>query len=156
MSPKGDRDPNAREAAADEELRQLLSNLEAEAANSTSTSTERAREEKEAVTAFPTEMSCITAFDEMYYCYSLGGQFLNVYRYGELRSCGEKAADWRFCMRTRSYGPIARKAMIMARFKEKTGRYKVGRSSEDVWEVRRVPVVGAFGAGGREVREGVD
>lgn len=26
---------------------------------------------------FPGEMNCITAFDEMFYCYSLGGQFLN-------------------------------------------------------------------------------
>jgi hypothetical protein len=26
---------------------------------------------------FPTEMNCLTAFDNMYYCYSLGGQFLN-------------------------------------------------------------------------------
>ncbi|RPA98629.1 hypothetical protein L873DRAFT_1739999, partial [Choiromyces venosus 120613-1] len=89
-------------------------------------------------------MSCLTAFDEMYYCYSLGGQFLNIYRYGELKNCSEKSADWRFCMRTRSYGPIARKAMISERYKEKAGRYKVGLSSEDVWEVRRVPVEGAF------------
>lgn len=26
---------------------------------------------------FPGEMNCITAFDEMFYCYSIGGQFLN-------------------------------------------------------------------------------
>jgi len=51
-------------------------------------------------------------------------------------------------MRTRSYGPVARRAMIMARFREKAGRYKVGKSSEDVWDVRRVPVVGAFEGGG--------
>jgi len=76
-----------------------------------------------------------------------------VYRYGELKSCSEKAADWRFCMRTRSYGPVARRAMIMARFREKAVRYKVGRSSEDVWEVRSGPLVGAFGGGG-EGKEG--
>ncbi|KAG0637254.1 hypothetical protein HOY80DRAFT_973890 [Tuber brumale] len=155
MGLRGTPDPgkDPREAAADAELSELLSNLEAEAAaiaqRKTTTAAKGEGDEKEA-TAFPTEMSCITAFDEMYYCYSLGGQFLNVYRYGELKSCSEKAADWRFCMRTRSYGPIARKAMIMARFKEKAGRYKVGRSSEDVWEVRRVPVVAAFRG---EVRE---
>lgn len=40
-------------------------------------------------------------------------------------------------MRTRSYGPTTRKAMISERFRQKAGRYKVGRSSEDVWEVRR-------------------
>lgn len=32
-----------------------------------------------------------------------------VYRYGELRDCSEKSADWRFCMRTKTVGPIARK-----------------------------------------------
>lgn len=26
---------------------------------------------------FPGEMNCVTAFDEMFYCYSIGGQFLN-------------------------------------------------------------------------------
>lgn len=49
-------------------------------------------------------------------------------------------------MRTRSYGPTARKAMISERFRQKAGRYKVGRSSEDVWEVRR----GEEGVGGGE------
>jgi len=53
-------------------------------------------------------------------------------------------------MRTRSYGPVARKAMISERFRQKAGRYKVGRSSEDVWEVRRGDgegVSGGFGGG---------
>ena len=36
--------------------------------------------------------------------------------------------------------------MISERFRQKAGRYKVGRSSEDVWEVRR----GEEGVGGGE------
>lgn len=47
-------------------------------------------------------------------------------------------------MRTRSYGPVAKKAMIMARYKEKAGKYKTGRSSEEVWEVRTEPLRDAF------------
>ncbi|KAI5853083.1 hypothetical protein DFP73DRAFT_535068 [Morchella snyderi] len=94
--------------------------------------------------SFPGEMNCITAFDEMYYCYSVGGQFLNVYRYGELRDCSQKSQDWRFCMRAKMYGPVTRKAMIMARNKERAAKYKTGASSEDVWKVRKTPLENAF------------
>ncbi|KAL0632351.1 hypothetical protein Q9L58_008789 [Maublancomyces gigas] len=97
---------------------------------------------------FPGEMNCITAFDEMFYCYSIGGQFLNVmeavYRYGGLRDCSEKSQDWRFCMRAKMYGPVTRKAMIMARNKEKAAKYKTGPSSEDIWKARKEPLESAF------------
>ncbi|TGZ76564.1 hypothetical protein EX30DRAFT_324546 [Ascodesmis nigricans] len=89
-------------------------------------------------------MNCLTAFDEMYYCFSLGGQFLNVYRYGGWRDCSEKSADWRFCMRTKAMGPIKRKAMIMARNKEKAARFKQGPNSEDIWELRKEPLKNPF------------
>jgi len=33
--------------------------------------------EEEYESTFPTEMNCLHAFDQVWYCYSLGGQFLN-------------------------------------------------------------------------------
>jgi hypothetical protein len=53
----------------------------------------------------PTEMSCRQAFDAAFYCQSLGGQFNNLYRYGNIRSCSENWRDFWFCMRTKSYPP---------------------------------------------------
>ncbi|KAF8534432.1 hypothetical protein BDD12DRAFT_640224, partial [Trichophaea hybrida] len=103
----------------------------------------------------PTDMNCLTAFDEMFYCYSLGGQFLNIYRYGGFQDCSAKSADWRFCMKTKIFLPPMEereerwadakgKAMILARNKEKAAKYKMGKSSEDVWTVRKVPLTDAF------------
>jgi hypothetical protein len=34
--------------------------------------------------------------------------------------------------------------MIAARYKEKAAKNKTGRSSEEVWEVRKEPLEGAF------------
>jgi Protein of unknown function (DUF3128) len=71
-----------REAAADAELAALLATLDAEAAEvaaggGASKKNTGPQEKPKPNSAFPEEMSCVTAFDEMYYCYSLGGQFLN-------------------------------------------------------------------------------
>ncbi|RPB26271.1 hypothetical protein L211DRAFT_835634 [Terfezia boudieri ATCC MYA-4762] len=93
---------------------------------------------------FPTEMNCLHAFDQVWYCYSLGGQFSLVYRYGSLRDCSTQSADWRFCMRTKVYGDTTRRAMILQHYKQKAAKYKQGPSSEDIWSIRTVPVEDAF------------
>ena len=49
-------------------------------------------------------------------------------------------------MKTRMYGPAARRAMITQHYKEKAAKYKTGKSSEDVWEVRTEPLVEQFKA----------
>lgn len=35
----------------------------------------------------PRSMSCRQAFDQAFYCQSLGGKFNDIYRHGQLRSC---------------------------------------------------------------------
>jgi len=148
--------PPDRDAAADAELAELLSALDAEH-TAHAAAAARVREVHPAdddKTGLPTDMNCLTAFDEMYYCYSLGGQFLNVYRYGAFRDCGEKSADWRFCLKTKVRGEVARRAMILQRNKEKVARYKVGKSSEDVWTVRKEPLAGAFSGDLEDVKDG--
>ncbi|KAF8426676.1 hypothetical protein EV426DRAFT_702277 [Tirmania nivea] len=100
--------------------------------------------EVEYESTFPTEMNCLHAFDQVWYCYSLGGQFLNVYRYGTLRDCSTQSADWRFCMRTKVYGETTRRAMILQHYKQKAAKYKQGLSSEDIWSIRTAPVEDAF------------
>ena len=54
--------------------------------------------------ALKESLNCLRAFDELFYCYSLGGQFLNVYRYGQYRDCGEKTDDWLLCLRAKVRG----------------------------------------------------
>ncbi|KAI9658070.1 MAG: hypothetical protein M1821_002730 [Bathelium mastoideum] len=95
---------------------------------------------------YPSTMSCRAAFDAAFYCQSLGGQVTNVYRYGGLRDCGVPWADFRFCMRTKTESSEeARRAAIREHYRKKEAVWKMGPSSEDVWEVRREPLVGAFG-----------
>ncbi|KAL0256491.1 hypothetical protein SLS55_008886 [Diplodia seriata] len=86
---------------------------------------------------YPTTMNCRQAFDEAFYCQSLGGQAMNVYRYGELRSCSDNWSDFWFCMRTRSYGDPEKARLISQRYREKEAKYRSGPSSEDVWEARK-------------------
>ena len=123
--------------------------------------------------ALKESLNCLRAFDELFYCYSLGGQFLNVYRYGSYRDCGEKTDDWLFCLRAKVRGggdnPSTRvsplpprsscsvfetnggegeKEMVLARNREKAAaRYGAGPSSEDVWSARKTLLVNAFSGG---------
>ncbi|EGD90282.1 hypothetical protein H112_01737 [Trichophyton rubrum D6] len=93
---------------------------------------------------YPKTMSCRTAFDYAYFCQSFGGQWVNVYRYGELRSCSEHWSDFWFCMRSKSLPDEEREKAISDRYRRKAIKYKTGPSSEDIWELRKEPVVGAF------------
>ncbi|KAL9094151.1 MAG: hypothetical protein Q9165_003566 [Trypethelium subeluteriae] len=86
---------------------------------------------------YPSEMSCRAAFDTAYWCQSLGGQFLSVYRYGNLRSCSQHWSDFWFCMRTRGVVEPVRAEMIRKRYREREARWRMGPNSEDVWEARR-------------------
>ncbi|KKY15192.1 hypothetical protein UCRPC4_g06419 [Phaeomoniella chlamydospora] len=82
------------------------------------------------------QVSCRTAFDYAFYCQSMGGQFTNVYRYGELRSCSHLWDEFWLCMRTKSYSDERKRKMIKQHNIEKLKRWRSGPSSEDVWEVR--------------------
>ncbi|MCJ1387142.1 hypothetical protein MMC17_010271 [Xylographa soralifera] len=95
---------------------------------------------------YPTTMSCRAAFDSAFYCQSLGGQFTNLYRYGGIRSCSDQWSNFWFCMRTNrgSMGEEERKLRIQKHYEERAKKYKVGPSSEDVWEMREEIVEGAF------------
>ncbi|KAI4184479.1 MAG: hypothetical protein LQ348_004545 [Seirophora lacunosa] len=95
---------------------------------------------------YPTEMSCRAAFDSAFYCQSLGGQINNVYRYGTLRDCrGEWGQFW-FCMRANKgfLGDKERENRIMNHYKKREMKYRVGASSEEVWEPRTRMVDSAF------------
>lgn len=84
-------------------------------------------------------MSCRTAFDYAFFCQSFGGQFVNVYRYGELRSCSEHWDNFWLCMRTRTWPDDLRRQAIRNHNRKKAVKYKTGPSSEDVWDVRLEP-----------------
>ncbi|CAG8174680.1 unnamed protein product [Penicillium salamii] len=89
-------------------------------------------------------MSCRNAFDYAFFCQSFGGQFVNVYRYGELRSCSEHWDNLWLCMKTRTWPEDLRRREIRDHNRKKAIKYKTGPSSEDVWDVRLDPATESF------------
>lgn len=141
--------PKSRDDVAEEEFSALLKALHDE-----DPARKEATPQNFQDTLYPTTMSCREAFDELYFCYSLGGQFKNLYRYGTYRQCEDKSSDFWFCMKTKMYGPNTKKEMIVKYHREKEAeKYKRGPSSEDVWKVRTEPLEGQFMGAFGEVRE---
>lgn len=97
-------------------------------------------------------MSCRAAFDSAFYCTSLGGHFNDIYRYGQLRSCSEHWADWRFCMGLKSKGREEKEAAVQDRYRDKEEKVRGRANSEDVWRRRgeRERVVEPFGRAGED------
>jgi len=143
------RKPVDRDAQAYEELIDLFASIDPDQTKrAASVAREVASRPAEELrdSMFATQMSCSQCFDMAYYCSSIGGQLNNVYRYGALRSCSDLWAQWRFCMRSKAWGEETRKMKIRDFNREKAAKYKIGKSSEDVWEVRREPVHSPFHA----------
>ncbi|KAE8134050.1 hypothetical protein BDV38DRAFT_256528 [Aspergillus pseudotamarii] len=145
-----------REERADAELKQLLASLEgdinkgSEASQESSSSAESPESASSLPSSiapesiYPDTMSCRSAFDYAFFCQSFGGQFVNVYRYGELRSCSEHWDNFWLCMKTRTWSDGARKKAVRDHYRKKAIKYKTGPSSEDVWDLRTEPVRNAF------------
>ncbi|KAH0538376.1 hypothetical protein FGG08_005025 [Glutinoglossum americanum] len=142
-----------RDEQADLELKDILRQLDAEQASAARGSRKHLTDGSDhhpsttdisPDSLYPTTMSCRQAFDMAFYCQSLGGQFQNIYRYGGLRDCSENWSQFWFCMRTKSQPEPKKAAMIQEHYKQRAVKYKIGSSSEDIWEVRKEPLVGAF------------
>jgi len=111
--------------------------------------------DRHGIVPYPITMSCSTAFDQAFYCQSLGGQFINMYRYGGVRDCSETWSRFWFCMKQRQYGAERRAELVQDYYRRRDEeRYGRGKpSSEDVWEPRTEKLTRAFGWD--PVKEGV-
>ena len=90
------------------------------------------------IASLPDTMSCRQAFDDAFYCQSLGGQFNNIYRYGAMRDCSEVWGQFWFCMRNRGAPENIKRARIREFYADKEAKYATAPSSCDVW-VERTP-----------------
>lgn len=90
-------------------------------------------------------MSCRQAFDQAFYCQSLGGKFNDIYRYGELKSCSDNWNAFWFCMRIKALPDHEREERIKEFYQAKDERDKAEKgSSEKIWDIRTEPVKKAF------------
>lgn len=157
----------SRDEQADRELESFLNSLATEDAkskqpkttNTSKTTTQATPEERtnhdrilpdgsiniSPAALYPRTMSCRQAFDQAFYCQSLGGKFNDIYRFGKLQSCSEQWGAFWFCMRTKSLAKDEKERQIRDYYAAREERMKKeSGNSENVWELRTTPVERAF------------
>ncbi|KAI5258611.1 hypothetical protein E4T42_00580 [Aureobasidium subglaciale] len=103
---------------------------------------------------YPRQMSCRQAFDQAFYCQSLGGKFNDIYRYGELRSCSDNWNAFWFCMRIKTLPDKEKEERIKEFYQAKDEQNKAEKgSSEKIWDLRTEPVKKAFWRDPEDVTE---
>lgn len=94
---------------------------------------------------YPRTMSCRDAFDQAFYCQSIGGKFNDIYRYGAVKQCSEHWAAFWFCMRIRTLPGKDKEEQIADYYQQRDAkRRKEWGSSEAVWDLREKAVERAF------------
>lgn len=102
------------------------------------------------IASFPTDISVLSAFDDVLLCFALGGQVRNYYRYGTYTTCLEQREKFWFAMWNGSLSEseinvesvaqnpreLERRKKVQQFYKEKLFAKKLGGSSEDVWDER--------------------
>ncbi|RIA96249.1 hypothetical protein C1645_815700 [Glomus cerebriforme] len=83
--------------------------------------------------------SLVQSFDQYVLCYTVGGQAVNYYRYGERKDCKSKWENFKFCLQLKSKPTDIRKELIIERESLKKEQRNREKSSLDVWEIRDKP-----------------
>ncbi|KAF8756199.1 hypothetical protein RHS01_04780 [Rhizoctonia solani] len=71
---------------------------------------------------------------------ALGPQFKAMYRHGTLAVCQPKFEEFKFCLSIKMLEPEERRKAWIRRRAEWWASRRVGKSSEDVWEIRTEPL----------------
>ena len=102
-------------------------------------------------------MSCREAFDQAFYCQSLGGKFNDIYRFGHLKDCSDQWAAFWFCMRVRTLPERDKEGLVRDYYAKRDDKRlkELKGGSESVWEMRTTMVQEAFGRSHDEEEEGV-
>ncbi|KAK5109212.1 hypothetical protein LTR62_007194 [Meristemomyces frigidus] len=95
---------------------------------------------------YPATINCRQAFDQAFYCQSLGGKFNDIYRFGKVKDCSEQWGAFWFCMRTRTLPAPDKERAVREyyRLRDEKRREENAGNSEDVWELRTEAVQRAF------------
>ncbi|KAH0827523.1 hypothetical protein J3R83DRAFT_4236 [Lanmaoa asiatica] len=67
----------------------------------------------------------------------VGSQVKSLYRHGRMSECRDKMEDFKFCMSLKSMEPEAKRDAWIRRRAEWWANRRLGKSSENVWSVRR-------------------
>ncbi|KDN39240.1 hypothetical protein K437DRAFT_270342 [Tilletiaria anomala UBC 951] len=85
--------------------------------------------------------SCMNLFDKWATCFALGPQARALYRYGTFQDCKDKLDDFKFCLTLKGMSNEERRQVWIERRAEQSAAKRLQSSSEDVWDLRRSPLV---------------
>lgn len=103
-----------------------------------------------AILSFPTDLSVLSAFDDLLLCFALGGQVRNFYRYGTYTTCSAQREKLWFAMWNGSVGEsdidvdnvaqnpreLERRKKVQEFYKKRLFEKKLAGLSEDIWSER--------------------
>ncbi|KAF7306129.1 hypothetical protein HMN09_00768200 [Mycena chlorophos] len=85
--------------------------------------------------------SCTNALDTYFACNTMRNLVKSMYRYGTLREdCSEKWAEYKFCLSLKWMEHDERRDAWIRRKAIWWAKRRLGKSSEDVWQVRDEPL----------------
>ncbi|UZJ51123.1 hypothetical protein CBS101457_000443 [Exobasidium rhododendri] len=85
--------------------------------------------------------TCMSLFDTWASCFALGPQFKHIYRYGYPNDCKPKLEDFKYCLTLKSLSNEERRDTWIQRRAEAAASKRLSQSSEDVWTMRRSPLI---------------
>lgn len=110
------------------------------------------------ISSFPSDLSILSAFDDVLQCFALGGQIRNFYRYGTYTTCDSEREKLWFALFNGTFSEgsndveklagnareLERRKKVQNFYKQKLFESKLNGSSEDVWDERKKLLVAPF------------
>lgn len=104
------------------------------------------------LSSFPSTLHVSTAFDELFQCFSIGGQVKNLYRYGQLSYCERQREKLWFALWYGKFFDMSKQQednstngkKIQQFYKSRLLQDQAKGSSEDIWEARKKPLINPF------------
>lgn len=107
--------------------------------------------EENDILSFPTDLSVLSAFDDILSCFALGGQVRNYYRYGSYTTCSAQREKFWFALWNGSVSEseidvesvaqnpreLERRKKVQEFYKKRLFEKKLAGSSEDIWNERK-------------------
>lgn len=102
------------------------------------------------ILSFPTDLSLLSAFDDVLSCFAFGGQIRNYYRYGTYTTCAAQREKFWFALWNGSMTEtkievdslaqnpreLERRQKVQEFYKKRLFEKKLAGSSEDIWNER--------------------
>lgn len=110
------------------------------------------------LSSFPTDLSVLSAFDDVLLCFAFGGQIKNYYRYGSYTTCEDARKKFWFAVvngaMTESQinvedvaanpRELERRQKVQEYYKECLLEKQTRGSSEDIWDARKTLLKSPF------------